>query len=483
MIDITIDYDSTRKKGIIVSEYLPVIREHFSVEDKTQFFRKRFAVGYTPKTRVYAITPQGRFNLRLFFTIVGFLKEQNIDYNLSLTESFKKAIARPTLTSDIEQLNLSLRDYQAETIKQCLKHSSGIIVLPTSAGKTLVMATLYNSINTQINNIKTLVLVPDIQLVQQTYGDFLSYGIPEKDITKWTGNNDPNLNCNIIIANHQILQSKKQDLQILQNIQLLIVDECHKLRSGNNINKILDNIPAKLRYGFTGTLPDSKIDQWNIISKLGEIIYFKQSIDLRQQNHISDVHVVVLKLNYTNLPIFTKPSMDNPTGAYEEEIEFLQNNIFRNTVISKLTNKVDKNMLILVDRIAHGEILLNILKQTTDKKIFFVQGSVELEEREKIRELMEKNDNIICVAISKIFSTGINIKNLHYIVFAAIGKAKIKIIQSIGRSLRKHSNKKIAAIFDIGDNLRYGTQHLLSRLQLYKNEQIPYTIKEINEVD
>jgi superfamily II DNA or RNA helicase len=483
MINITIDYDSTRKKGIIVSEYLPIIREYFSVEDKSQFFRKRFAVGYTPKTRIYAITPQGRFNLRLFFTIIEFVKSQNIDYELNLTDSFRKAISRPSLKQNIEELNLTLRDYQTETIQQCLKHASGVIVLPTSAGKTLVMATLYNSINTQINNIKTLILVPDIQLVQQTYSDFLSYGIESKNITKWTGNNDPNIHSNIIIANHQILQSKKQNLQILQNIQLLIVDECHKLRAGNNINKVLDNIPANLRYGFTGTLPDSKIDQWNIISKLGEIIYYKQSIDLRQQKHISDVHVVVLKLCYNNLPNFSKPTMESPTAAYEEEIDFLQKNNFRNTVISKLTNKVDKNMLILVDRIVHGELLLDILKTNTDKKVFFVQGSVELNEREKIRNLMEKHNNVICIAISKIFSTGINIKNLHYIVFAAIGKAKIKIIQSIGRSLRLHTSKKIAAIFDIGDNLRYGNQHLISRLQLYDNEQIPYSIKEINEVD
>ncbi len=94
---------------------------------------------------------------------------------------------------------------------------------------------------------------------------------------------------------------------------------------------------------------------------------------------------------------------------------------------------------------------------------------------------METNDDVICVANSKIFSTGINIKNLHYIIFAAIGKAKIKIIQSIGRSLRLHANKKTATIFDISDNLHYSKQHLLERLTLYKNEKINFSFKEIPE--
>ena len=164
--------------------------------------------------------------------------------------------------------------------------------------------------------------------------------------------------------------------------------------------------------------------------------------------------------------------MEKPTEAYEEELEFLQNNKFRNSIISKLVNKVDKNILIMIDRIAHGEILLKVLTETTKKQVFFIQGSVEVEDREKVIQLMESNDDIVCIAISNIFSTGINIKNLHYIIFASIGKAKIKIIQSIGRSLRLNANKLMAYIFDIADILRYGNSHYNDRIELYKNEKI-----------
>lgn len=480
MLDVTIDYDSGRKKGILITEYLSNIREHFSVEDTNQVFKRRFAVGYRPQTRQYAITPQGRFEPRLIHTIVDYLRTLDVPLNVTVTDRFKESIYTENLSPDkIATLNLPLRDYQEETVKAGIINKGGVIILPTSAGKTLVIATLTRSIQQQIKHNKTLILVPDIQLVTQTYSDFIEYGIPENEITKWTGSHEPNPEASIVISNIQILQSEKQDLSLLKGIDILIVDEVHKLKQGNKVNKIIDQIPAKYRFGLTGTLPDNKIDQWNILGKIGKIIYQKQSIDLRDQNYISQVTVAILKVTYSVLPKFTKPSAANPTAGYEEEILFLQHNSFRNSIITKIVNGVDKNTLIMVDRIAHGEELLRVLTESTKKKVYFVHGGIDVEEREEIRRLMEEQDNVICIAISKIFSTGINIKNLHNIVFAAIGKARIKIIQSIGRSLRKHASKKRATIFDIGDNLRYGNAHLAQRIELYDRESIPYTITEI----
>ena len=480
MVQITLDYDSTRKKGIIVSDYLPNIREHFSVEDKQQVFKRRYAIGYRPQTRLYAITPQGRFETRLIFSILEFLQNQDIQFNIELTDKFKDVIFIPELKVNLTKLNLNLRDYQEESVRLALKNKSGVIILPTSAGKTLVIATLVKSIQDQ-HDFKALILVPDIQLVAQTYSDFIDYGIPETEITKWTGSTEPDKNAKIVISNAQILLSEKQDLSLLKDIKLLVIDEVHKLKYGNKINKVVEQIPALFRYGFTGTLPDYKIDQWNIFGKIGRVIYFKESIDLRDQNYISQVHVAALKLTYKNTPQFTTPSMHNPTAGYEEEITWLQTNPYRNAIIIKLVNKSDKNTLIMVDRIAHGEELLRVLRERTNKQVHFVHGAIEIEEREMIRKLMEEHDNVACIAISKIFSTGINIKNLHNIIFAAIGKARIKIIQSIGRSLRKHSSKKLATIFDIWDNLRYGNKHMVERLALYDREQIPYSVTELTE--
>ncbi len=183
-------------------------------------------------------------------------------------------------------------------------------------------------------------------------------------------------------------------------------------------------------------------------------------------------------MSYKEIPNFTKPSMADPTAGYIEETEWLHNNLFRNDTISKIANKLDTNTLILVDRILHGEILLSHLKTTTCKQVYFIQGSVELEEREQMRRLMEETSGVICIAISNIFSTGISIKNLHNIIFASIGKARIKIIQSIGRSLRLHHTKEIATIFDIADTcLNYGYKHFEERKKLYQTESIPLITK------
>ena len=167
-------------------------------------------------------------------------------------------------------------------------------------------------------------MVPNLQLVTQSYADFIEYGIPKEDVTMWTGKYEPDLNAKIFISNVQILQSEKQDLSLLKEIGLLVVDEVHVCKKTNLINKILDEIPAKYRFGFTGTLPDNNLDQWNIFGKFGKILYKKKSYDLREQNYITEVVVAVLKLLYTNLPRFSQSSATNPIQAYEEEIQFLQ---------------------------------------------------------------------------------------------------------------------------------------------------------------
>jgi superfamily II DNA or RNA helicase len=261
----------------------------------------------------------------------------------------------------------------------------------------------------------------------------------------------------------------------------ILVSNCHKVLSKNKVNKVINTIPAVYKYGMTGTLPDNKTDRWNIIGHFGSVIINKTSKELRDEGYISDVVIAIIKLVYSNLPRFKKPSASEPTAAYEEELQFLQTNKFRNETICKLVNKMDKNVLIMVDRLAHGEHLLEILKKNTDKQIHWICGEVEIDARENVRKIMEEDNNVVCIAISKIFSTGINIKNLHYIIFASIGKARIKLIQTIGRSLRVHASKERAVIIDLADNLRYGRVHVEQRIEIYKRESINYTIKEITE--
>ena len=334
------------------------------------------------------------------------------------------------------------------------------------------------------SKFKCLYVVPDLSLVEQTFSDFASYNVPFST-RKWTGSNpieqDKISPANVIIANLGILQSKNSDLNWLATIDALIVDEVHKIRRGNEVNKLFKIIKTPCRFGFTGTMPECPLDQWNIIGKIGPVIYEKTSYQLRLESYVSNVSVVVLQINYSKQPQYPK-ELINASDRYRTEINFLVKNNFRNNLLTKFSCGTNKNTLILVDFIEHGEILFNKLSETcNNKQVFFIRGEVEVDEREKVRKLMEEHDNVVVVAISKIFSTGINIKNLHYIIFAGGGKAKVKILQSIGRGLRLHKDKDKLIIVDIADNLQYGYQHFSKRKALYEKENITYQIKEVQE--
>jgi superfamily II DNA or RNA helicase len=471
-MEVLFDFDTVARKPKIVSEYLNEIRELFSIEDKAQAFLRR-KLGRNIPVRKYAITNKGYFDvnfaeelqtqIKIKFPLLQ-IKESQVFLNNSTTERLADV--------PIPLKKLTPRDYQLESATLALQKGKGVIVLPTSAGKTLVVSLLANTILLK-KNYNILILVPDIQLVSQTYGDLIDYGIKESLISKWTGNHEF-MDTKIVIANNQILLSEKQDKSVLNKFQCVIVDEAHKQASAEKISKLIKNLKAKHIFGLTGSLPENKFDIWSINRIFGSIIYQLKSIDLRNENYISKVRVVSLEIDYTTAPIFTKATMSNPTAGYEEETTWLQTSEYRNSLIAKLVNKLETNTLVLVDRIAHGEHLLAFLKEQTNKDIYFVQGSVEVEEREHIKQLMENTNGIVCIAISKIFSTGISIKNLHNIIFAAIGKARIKIIQSIGRSLRLHHTKQIATIFDIADvGLIYGRKHFDERKLLYASENIP----------
>jgi superfamily II DNA or RNA helicase len=258
----------------------------------------------------------------------------------------------------------------------------------------------------------------------------------------------------------------------------ILVSNCHKIRKGNKITDLIKVIKTPCKFGFTGTMPESLLDQWNIIGKIGYILYERDSNTLRKDKYIADVCCQIIELSHKNLP----EPVEDKMKAYRNELEFIINSPFRNNLIAKLAANVTKNCLILIDFIRHGNILEEILKKNCPaKQVFFIQGSVEVDEREKVKQLMETNADVVVIAISKIFSTGINIKNLHYIVFAGGGKAKLRVVQSIGRGLRLHATKTKLILLDIADNLKYGNRHANKRQKLYGEESIPYTVKEIQE--
>jgi superfamily II DNA or RNA helicase len=410
-------------------------------------------------------------------------------------------------SDELAKLSLEPRDYQADTIRKCLKFGMGTAIVATAGGKTLIMALLIQTLRkNRTSKFKTLVILP-AQLIIQTYNDFIEYGIPGEDICKWGDGSDLE-DKSIIIASVKTLEAKllvyrkikdeekekekerrknwlkqKRDcFEKLLNIDLMLIDEVHGLRKDNTFNQIIELFPTRHRFGYTGTLPESLLDQWNIIGRIGPILKDYPSFMLREEGYIADSHATILKIKYKNPPELEINQL-KPVEAYKTECEFLYTNEYRNKVITHISKKFDNNALIAVNSLKHGEILFNKLSaELPDKKIYYIRGEVEMDDREVIRKLMEKQNNIICIAISKIFSTGINIKNLHYIIFALTGKAKIRFLQSVGRGLRLHELKDKLEIIDIVDDVHYSLKHYEEkRLDYYKKEKIQYEIRTLYE--
>ena len=473
-----LDWDTRYRKGVIKSSNLESIRLRFSVEDTSGRVNQRYRNFKVPSRR-YSITAGGRFDIGLGVEIVKYIKEHDALARVIITDAFKTKLVCKYDFSDTEIVcpMLDLRDYQIDTVRRCLKVGRGVCDVATAGGKTLITSSLISTINANIKNNQT-VFITKPSLVKQTHDEFIKHGIPANHISMWDGKH-PLRESKVIIASVVSITRTPPDVKWMDKIDLLIVDECHIIRKKNKITKIIEKIKTPHKFGLTGTLPEEEIDLWQIMGIFGPVIYEKRSHSLISEGYISRMCIQIMMINYDNAPVI-KPKHDKPREAYELERAFLFNDVKRNSIITKICDNLDNNILILVDQLAHGDILRTVLEENLKRKdVYFIQGSVSQEIREEVKKLMESKDNIVCVAMSKIFSTGIDIKNLHFVMFASGGKSKTTIIQSIGRGLRKHESKMKLVVFDIADKLHYGIKHHQKRLKLYDAEKMEYSIHEL----
>ena len=479
---IELDYNKSTNKLLIRCDdsfTFDSLREHFSTENKNaSFMQRRFkARGVKIPTRKYVITPTGTCDIGLYWEIRKYFIEKQIILNVTFCENLTKALHIGSENEAYTKFNLELRDYQEDVLKKALKLGWGTCILGTGAGKTLTTAALIENYYRNSNNkdtFKCIMLVPDLTLVSQTYQEFIDCGI-SYSLTMWTGSIKPDLSANVIICNIGILQSRFSESEWVKYIDLLVIDECHKIKSDNKISKIVSKIKTRHRYGFTGTLPDNNEDKWFLIGKLGPVLYEKTSAELRNESFLTNVEVKILNIDHGNVQI---PQLTD--SNYRNELDFIYESTKRNDLLAKLCERLANNTLILVNHIKHGEILHELLTKTCKtKQVYFIRGEIEVKEREDIKKIMESDDNVVCIAISAIFSTGVNIKNLHNIVFAAGGKSFIRTVQSIGRGLRLHANKTRLIIIDMCDLLHYSKKHCEKRMEIYSKEKIAYSEKII----
>lgn len=421
---------------------------------------------------IYFITPMGSFNFGLAELIISWIQE-NIDsskFEWEISDKFKEKYTFLEEVKFRNKLKFSLRDYQKEAVLAALKHKFGTFVMGTGAGKTLVIASILDNLFHYKKIKRALILVPDNGLVLQFNDELVNqYGIKQNITLFYDKFNRVDTTDRLIIANRPLFLSRWEQYKKFwtDKIDCLIVDEAHSLKHSNEVSKCISKVHSEYKFGFTGTLAETKEDKFKTIGLLRPVRYEKTSKELRDERFLTDVLVRRLNLVYPEKPYFM---------SYKNEVLFLENNEYRNQFITKLVFRLGKNTLLLVNHLDHGFTLEDYFKKCNkdnQKQIYFIRGEIDTEIREKIKKLMEEQDNIVCIAITKIFSTGINIKNLHNIVLCSGGKSSITVIQSIGRGLRLHPNKKELNIFDLVDvGYKYSIAHADKRKQIYKSEKI-----------
>lgn len=420
--------------------------------------------------RIHFISPTGRFDFGLSEAIINWLRTYVLDRTVTyeLSDSFKEMFKPDSVPDIYDNLAFNLREYQSECVKLALKYRFGTFVLGTGAGKTFTIASIIHNLFLHKHINRVLIVVPDNGLVTQFYDELINVYKIDRKVSKFYDKfNTLDDTAEIIIANRPLLLSRfnQYEKSWRTGFDCLIVDEAHSIKRDNKISKCIKKIQTKYRFGFTGTLAENEEDKIKNLGLLGPVRYEKTSKELRDAGFLSNV--VIKKANLIYPESYGKLS-------YRAEVEELYSNNYRNNFLMKLCSKLDKNTLLLVNRLEHGHILLNYFNNNiNNKKIYFIRGEVDTDSRDEIKKLMEKENNIICIAITKIFSTGINIKNLHNIILAAGGKSSVTVVQSIGRGLRLHPDKKELNIFDICDKgFKYSTAHGDKRLKIYAKEKI-----------
>jgi superfamily II DNA or RNA helicase len=368
------------------------------------------------------------------------------------------------------------RDYQVDAVYDALRYNRKLLISPTASGKSLMIYSIVRYFVEKEHNI--LLIVPTTSLVEQMYKDFEDYGWnAEEYCHKIYSGKEKSTNKNVVITTWQSIYNLPRSF--FENFDVVIGDEAHQFKSKSLVGIMtkLDN--TKYRFGFTGTLDGSQTHKWVLEGLFGPSYKVTQTKELIEKGYLSKLQIKVLLLKHN----------EHQFDEYEEEIQYLITHDKRNNFIKNLSLDLKGNTLILYSRVeTHGQPLYEMINSsaTKDRKIFFVYGGVDAEEREKVREITEKENDSIIVASYGTFSTGINIKNLHNVIFASPSKSRVRNLQSIGRVLRKGENKNKAVLYDIADDITYKSKknytlnHLIERIKIYNEEKFNYEIIQLD---
>ena len=426
-------------------------------------------------------------NGRIYVGLLPYIKEfclrNSIDYIIDKGVEDVRNVVRESVGDFATSLRPTsqgkpkkFRDYQIDAIHHAISTNRALLVSPTASGKSLIIYTLVRYYH--MMGLKTLILVPTTSLVEQMYSDFIDYGWKDEFIHRVYAGRDKGSKKPIVISTWQSVY--KLHSQYFAQYGCLIGDEAHLFKAKSLTDIMTRSRDIKYRFGLTGTLDGTQTHRLvleGLFGKVKKIITTKELMDNDTLAKL-DINCIVLKHS-------DEEAKRIRTYAYAEEINYIVSHAKRNEFIKKLCSNITGNTLCLFQLVEkHGVLLYNEIKKF-DRKVFFVYGGTDTETREKIRAITENEKDAIIIASYGTFSTGINIRNIHNIVFASPSKSRIRVLQSIGRGLRQSKNKDNVKLFDISDDLTYKSRrnftlrHFYERINIYNDEQFNYKIDRI----
>lgn len=476
------------------SGVLREISEHFTFFAEGYKFHPMFKNKiWDGKIRMFNLR-DGTLPFGLFSHVFQFAESRG--YTVKFDEEFDSVSypLKEEISSFIKSLKVTTRGkeiephpYQIEAISQGLSKGRNILISPTGSGKSLI---IYFMMRWFLKNHtdKILIVVPTTSLVEQMYKDFDDYSSLDEDFSSdndvhriYSGKEKNAFSQRVVVTTWQSAITLPPGW--FSQFGMVIGDEAHLFKA-KSLTTIMDRlVNARFRIGTTGTLDGSQIHEWVLNGVFGatyKVISTKELMDSDILSQCS-IECLVLKHNDEDRRLVSK--LD-----YAKEIDFIVDCESRNNLVVNLSLAQTGNTLVLFHRVEkHGIPLFKSIQKKSDpkRKVFYVSGTVDAGEREKIREITEGEKNAIIVASMGVFSTGVNIRNLHTIIFASPTKSQIKVLQSIGRGLRKSDDGRATTIYDIGDDLswkkskNYTLEHAISRVKIYAKEKFKYKIHEV----
>lgn len=369
--------------------------------------------------------------------------------------------------------NVIPRQYQIDTVYQALREHRKTILSPTGSGKSLMIYAIARYLKSI--GKRTLIVVPSKSLVEQMAGDFEDYGWDRDHVHKIYQGYSIDSDAPVVISTWQSIYGLEK--KWFRQFDGVIGDECHNFKA-KCLGGIMKKMPdAKWRYGFTGTLDGKNVHKLILEGHFGPVYKTTSSSELMEKGFLAKLKVEIVQLKHTPEKFET----------YNDEIDHIGNLYQRNRFVCNLANSLQGNVLVLFTRVeGHGIPMYEMMTNMTERKVHLIHGDIDVNVREEVRKVCEQSNGNIIFGSYGTMSTGVNIKNLHHVVFASPSKSRIRVLQSIGRGLRKTKDKDSAKLYDIADDFRkphgqnnFTLNHLAERIRYYVDENFEYRVTEV----